>query len=250
MKRRREGRGNGTRYSKIRKFTSCVLIFYCIMLILHSAALCFADEKMLEGKIMGTGPGKVWLSLGSNQGATEGMLFEVRHDDVVIGKVKIKKVGASSSEAEIVESANGDVKIYPGDMVKWMLPMDLLEEKEEKTPKKIEQKTEPVTNEDKKENAPSTPTSVETKSDEDSNEEQKEDEKFHKEVEKYHKEVEGKIKKQQHCEALTKKLNGLGNQSSQKRYWNPQTKTYIYFSTPDLKRQKILDEMSQMGCYY
>ena len=52
--------------SKTNRCAAAVLVFYAVMLILHSAALCFADEKMLEGKIMGTGQGKVWLSFVSN----------------------------------------------------------------------------------------------------------------------------------------------------------------------------------------
>lgn len=177
MKNRQQG--------KIKNFSSCVLVFYCAMLILQSAAPCFADEKWLEGKIAGTGPGKVWILIGSNQGVTEGMIFEVRHDDAVIGKIKVKKVGASSSEAEIIEIAKEDIKISPGDMARWMLPPEFEEKKEEttpatttttpvattpatETPTKEEPKTETVpTTEIKKEIVPSTTvTKTETKKEE------------------------------------------------------------------------------------
>ncbi len=144
----------GKMKNKTNRCAACVVVFYCAMLVLQSAALCYADETWLEGKIAGTGPGKVWLLIGSNQGVTEGMLFEVRHEGKVIAKLKIKKVGASSSEAEIIGIANEDTKISPGDMARWLLPPEFKVEEEKVKPTTttpVATKTEEPKTETKKE---------------------------------------------------------------------------------------------------
>ncbi len=142
----------------MKKITWMVLVLYVATLFSRAVPLVSADEKMLEGKIMGTGPGKVWILIGANQGVTEDMIFEVRHDGAVIGKIKVKKVGNSSSEAEIIEIAREDVKISPGDMARWMLPPEFKVEEE-----KVKPATTPVTELQKKEEEKTEKPKIETK---------------------------------------------------------------------------------------
>ncbi len=133
-----------------------VLAFYSMMLVLHSAALCFAETSAIEGKIAGTGPLKVWLNIGSEKGVETDMIFEVLKGGERIAKVLVKKVGTTSSEAVITQLKQGAV-CESGDAVKF-LSKAAPEQKPE--PKKEEPKTEETKPEVKKEETKPAETTV------------------------------------------------------------------------------------------
>lgn len=140
-------------YSKIRNFTSSVLVFYCAMLLLQCAAPCFAETSALEGKIIGTGPLKVWLNIGSAKGVETDMIFEVLKGGERIAKVLVKKVGTTSSEA-VIAQLKQDAVCESGDAVKFLskaAPEMKKEEVKKDEPKKEESKPEEAKPELKKE---------------------------------------------------------------------------------------------------
>lgn len=116
-----------------------MLVFYFVMIILQSAALCFADTAALEGKIVGTGPQKVWLNIGSDKGVEAEMVFEVKRGEDVIARVLVKKVGKSSSEAAVTELKEGET-CQTGDSVKFL--SKAVPEPKKEDIKKEEQKKE------------------------------------------------------------------------------------------------------------
>lgn len=138
---------------KNRDFALFLTVFYCAMLVLESAALCFAETSALEGKIIGTGPLKVWLNIGSAKGVETDMIFEVRKGEELIAKILVKKVGTSSSEAVITQLKDG-ATCQSGDAVKFLskaAPEMKKEEVKKDEPKKEESKPEEAKPELKKE---------------------------------------------------------------------------------------------------
>lgn len=127
----------------MKKFTGILLVFYSVMIILQSAALCFADTVALEGEIVGTGPQKVWLNIGSDKGVEAEMIFEVKRGENVIARVLVKKVGQSSSEAAVTELKKGET-CQPGDSVKF-LSKAVPEPKKEEIKKEEQKKEVPKT---------------------------------------------------------------------------------------------------------
>lgn len=98
------------------KIFACALCSLCIFVFLF-AHVCFSDTQSIEGLIVGTGPGKVWINLGSEHGVIDEMIFDVKRGEEVVGKIKIKKAGKSSSEAVPYEAKQGST-FSSGDSVK------------------------------------------------------------------------------------------------------------------------------------
>lgn len=116
----------------------------CFLIILTAVLLnvvCHAETKSVEGKIVGIGPNKVWMNVGTEAGAAVDMIFEVWRGEEKVAKVKIKKAGKTSSEAEVLGLKEG-MSCATGDMVKSTGEVKAEPKKEE--PKKEEPKTEEV----------------------------------------------------------------------------------------------------------
>ncbi len=98
------------------KKSICAFFSFCIFILLF-AHVCFSDTQPIEGMIVGTGPGKVWINRGTEQGVIDEMIFDVKRGDETIGKIKIQKAGKSSSEAVPYEIKQG-ATFSSGDNVK------------------------------------------------------------------------------------------------------------------------------------
>lgn len=106
---------------RMKKITFRILTITAFLLAVHG--LCSANTKAIEGILAGTGPGKVWMNKGAADGVIEDMIFDVIRGGEVIGKIKIKKAGQTSSEAVPVEMKDG-VAFSAGDAVKFSGAMD------------------------------------------------------------------------------------------------------------------------------
>lgn len=139
---------------RLKEVSCAVLIFYGFLLFsrcfVFSAAA--ADTKDIHAKIFGTGPNKVWIDAGGEQGVVKDMIFDVKRGEELLARIKITKVGKSSSEGAVVE-LNPGKECAAGDTVKfYAMP---------KTETKIETKTATKT-EEKKDEKPSETTSTAT----------------------------------------------------------------------------------------
>lgn len=112
-----------------------------VMTMVFLIAVCHADTTAIEGKIVGVGPNKVWINVGTEAGAAVDMIFEVWRGEEKVAKVKIKKAGKTSSEAEVIGLKEG-MSCAAGDMAKSTGEVKVEPKKEE--PKKEEPKTEEV----------------------------------------------------------------------------------------------------------
>lgn len=113
-----------------------MVCFFTVLTAVLLNVVCHADTKSIEGKIVGIGPNKVWMNVGTEAGAAVDMIFEVWRGEEKVAKVKIKKAGKTSSEAEVIGLKEG-MSCTSGDMVKSTGEVKV-------EPKKEEPKTEEV----------------------------------------------------------------------------------------------------------
>lgn len=73
----------------------------------------FTQDLELKGEIIGTGPNKAWINIGSNVGLKDGDELNLIREGKIIGRVKVKKAGPYSAEIFQLEGE----ELQAGDMV-------------------------------------------------------------------------------------------------------------------------------------
>ncbi len=158
---------------RLKEVSCAVLFFYGFLLF----SQCFvfsasaAETKDIQAKIFGTGPNKVWLDAGAEQGVVQDMIFDVKRGEELLARIKITKVGKSSSEGAVVE-LNPGKECAAGDMVKlYAMPKAETKTETKKEEKKIEKPSETtsltptMTTTETKTDVPKTETAPEVKKD-------------------------------------------------------------------------------------
>lgn len=137
-----------TKLTKTKTITYVLLIGFIFQITIYNSTI-LSQEKKIKGKIVGLGPNKAWIDVGSQNGVNVGMQFQVKRKGEVIGIITVRKVFQASSEAEITSVAEGK-EIDLQDKVE-----NITKEEAVKEEKKVEIKEEPqiveIPKEEKKE---------------------------------------------------------------------------------------------------